>query len=139
MVDQTPADEMRAAAFRLREAVDPKAVARIIDGTFAVLCSDHDEPALICRNCRWFDAGDDELAALVVALLNARGPLAAWLAETAKMFGRATYEELGHSVHAICGGVVGGAITRCSCFDRPLAVARVLTGSARAIAGGGDG
>lgn len=58
-------------------------------------------------------------------------PLASWLEENAKLFSRSTYEEPGFTVHAVCGGVIGGAITRCACFDKPLAVARVLNGTAQ--------
>jgi hypothetical protein len=70
-----PAEEMRAAATWLRDTYDPYAEAAVVDGTFVRVCAGHDEPALVCKACDWFDAGTSELAALMVALLNARGPL----------------------------------------------------------------
>jgi hypothetical protein len=66
---------MRAAAHWVRGALNPYAVATVVDGTFVRVCANHDEPALVCKGCDWFDAGTTELAALMVALLNARGPL----------------------------------------------------------------
>ncbi|MGP4092982.1 hypothetical protein [Nonomuraea sp. KM90] len=74
MADQ-PVKEMRAAALWLRDAYDPYAVAAVVDGTFVRVCAGHDEPAIVCKACDWFDAGSEGLAVLMVALLNARGPL----------------------------------------------------------------
>lgn len=76
---------MRAAALRLRDAVNPYAVARLIDGTFVAVCRAHDEPAIVCENCWHFEVGDEKIAALVVALLNARNSLRTWLEVTAAL------------------------------------------------------
>lgn len=85
MVDRAPAAEMRAAGLVLHDAINPAAVARVIDGTFVAICRAHDEPAIICENCWHFEVGDEQIAALVVALLNARNPLRTWLEITATL------------------------------------------------------
>ncbi|MEV0616132.1 hypothetical protein AB0I81_22655 [Nonomuraea sp. NPDC050404] len=86
---------MRAAALWLRDAYDPRAVASVVDGTFVRVCARHDEPALICKGCDYFDTGTPELAALMVALLNARGPLRTMLEVLATMLAQGGPEPTG--------------------------------------------
>lgn len=76
MPDQTPAEQLRATAVRLREDLGVKETARRVEHTFVAICADHDAATLVCFNCHHFDAGDETLAALLVSLLNARLPLA---------------------------------------------------------------
>jgi hypothetical protein len=94
------------------------------------ICGNHTKnPTLVCHGCAYFDTEDPVLARLLVALLNAREPLAAWLEQAAVWHDETTdvLTDPNHVLHHACGGV---ASEDCSCFANPLAVARVLNGTA---------
>jgi hypothetical protein len=119
--DKTLSGELREAAARVRAAgVAASKFPWRRDGMALATGSGVAAPA--------YNGVDAEWIALASPLL--AEPLAFWLEEEAKMFSRSTYDEPGFTVHAICGGIIGGAVTRCACFDKPLAVARVLNGTA---------
>jgi hypothetical protein len=123
----TVADELRAAAARLRDAEHHGGIT-----------GDCDNP---------------ELLSLIVALLEAREPLASWLDLAAGRYDEDVYEDEigcnpggthgdfceadcpGHKPVAICdrcGTRVGPDApegSRCGCWDKALAVARVLNGT----------
>ncbi|MFD1546951.1 hypothetical protein [Nonomuraea guangzhouensis] len=150
--EKTIAEELREAAARSREHLLPHVVAEVLPQTaIVVLCgSIHDESAVTCRNCVLFDVKDRVLARLVAALLNAREPLASWLEQAAKDYEEEVYQEEGachrgvcepgcpgHEQVAVCdrcGNLLAPASPRqgppCPCWTAPLAVARIVNGSA---------
>ncbi|MER6575784.1 hypothetical protein [Nonomuraea sp. NPDC001023] len=132
--EKTVAEELREAAARAREHLLPHVIAVVIPQTAIVtICVDHKEPwETVCRNCISFDARHRELANLLAALFNAREPLASWLEETAEKFD----DEVRGRLHDTCDGAIG---EDCYCFREPLAVARVLNGTALPVGDGSDG
>lgn len=108
-----PANELRAAAEKLREGPTGPAV---FDG-HTIRCDGEDIAG--CDACRV--AAEFDHPELLAGLLNARLHIAAWLGETAADY----YQDVIHAFHADCDGVVG---EDCVCFARPLAVARVILG-----------
>lgn len=127
---QTVANELRAAAARVREVFVPAATARVEPRSSVVtICGNHDGSPL-CRSCVAFTASDLVVARLLAALINAREPLAAWLESAAVWHDETTVAltDPNHALHHVCGGVLGAD---CGCFAHPLAVARALNGGDR--------
>lgn len=130
--EKTVAEELRAGAARARETFTPAATARVVHRTRVAICGSHTKnPTLVCHGCAYFDTEDPVLARLLVALLNAREPLASWLEEYVRWANDSItdYEEGNGPVHEsdYCDGEIG---KNCRCFDRALAVARVLNSGA---------
>lgn len=92
--DQTPTEELRAAAVKVRAALRTADTARVTpneNGSMetVVICDLHADPLLdtdasgSCANCEFVETFRPPLAALIAALVNAREPLAAWLEHVA--------------------------------------------------------
>jgi hypothetical protein len=132
--EKTVAEELREAAARAREHLLSQVTAEVLPQTAIVtLCGNHEESEAICRNCAHFDVRDRVLARIVAALINAREPLASWLEQYARWADDSIFvydEESDIPVHEsdYCDGEIGKG---CQCFAHPLAVARVLNGTAR--------
>lgn len=127
--NQSVAAELRAGAARVRETFTPAATARVLHRTHVAVCGNHAKsPTLVCHGCAYFDTEDPVLARLLVALLNTREPLAAWLEQAAVWWDQTTVvlTDPNHVEHDACGGVAGDD---CECFAHPLAVARALNGT----------
>lgn len=152
--EKTIAEELREAAARAREGLVLAAEAHSIPGSpIVAVCGNHVGISAICDNCVHFDARDMVLARLIVVLINAREPLASWLYLAAGRYDEDVYEDEigcnpggthgdfceadcpGHKPVAICdrcGNRVGPDApegSRCGCWDKALAVARVLNGT----------
>ncbi|MBN6054555.1 hypothetical protein JYK22_21615, partial [Nonomuraea sp. RK-328] len=130
----TVAAELREAAARARERLVPAATARVLQQSAIVaICGNHDDPALICRNCVYFDAGDRGLARMVAMLINAREPLAAWLESAARVAREHPQDPdyAGLPDFRFCD-TCRDEETDCVAFvDGALAVARALNGTAQ--------
>jgi hypothetical protein len=126
--EQAIADELREAAARLRSS---KIDLATIEGLPEVVRVGG-VPLARCVKCDCVARVEGEAVyqLLIVALLNAREPLASWLEEYVRWAKDSIFvedEEGDPPVHEsdYCDGEIGKG---CQCFAHPLAVARVLNG-----------
>lgn len=137
--EKTVADELREAATKLRQAAEH------VPGGEWTLHEDLIDHGNSCESAILTDARDgmdrlilsgdwdsEGLAAmgLLVTLHGVAEPLASWLESAAVWHDETTVvlTDPNHVLHHACGGVAG---EDCACFAHPLAVARVLNGSAQ--------
>ncbi|MGW3346774.1 hypothetical protein ACWDA3_25975 [Nonomuraea rubra] len=52
----------------MKDRSAPKA--RVIEGTFVAVCTDHEEPTLICASCAYFDARHPDVADQAAEVIN---------------------------------------------------------------------
>ncbi|GAA0402805.1 hypothetical protein GCM10009530_63470 [Microbispora corallina] len=118
----TAVDELRTAAAHLAEILPFRLSANVrvvrdpddrMD-TLAFCYAQHDfRPDEACGACETIDIGDETLAALIVRVLTARGPLALWLLEVASDAEKHAAHGIGNDIDEIATG-------------HPLAAARAI-------------
>lgn len=166
MAEQNISEVLRAAAAKLRASLPhclAAATTRLIQSDSEAIdavawCEKPDhEPYTECDHCHVVETHHLELAVLVVALYQAREPLAAWLERAAAQWADDTYLDKpehtdgcgpgwsmckGHAQERFCDRcgnplATGAHSDRCTCWDAALAVARALNGTLAAAETGG--